>query len=101
MVKQFKKIVFTSPQWGKFGLLKKICKKRPDLRLIVSSATLDAGKFKRFFETNKTSNAAKDTARVVAVEGRCFPVEAMFTKDPVRNYLQAAVVSLRCFSYII
>ena len=32
-----------------FGLLKKAVKKRPDLKLIVTSATLDAVKFSQYF----------------------------------------------------
>lgn len=73
------------------GLLRKICKKRPDLRLIVSSATLDAGRFKKFFETNKSGDKKQDTAVILSVEGRCFPVDMMYAKQPVKNYLQACV----------
>eukprot|EP00470_Lotharella_oceanica_P008313 CAMPEP_0170199508 /NCGR_PEP_ID=MMETSP0040_2-20121228/69378_1 /TAXON_ID=641309 /ORGANISM="Lotharella oceanica, Strain CCMP622" /LENGTH=590 /DNA_ID=CAMNT_0010449637 /DNA_START=426 /DNA_END=2198 /DNA_ORIENTATION=- len=73
------------------GLLRKICIKRPDLRVIISSATLDAKKFKKFFETNKSGKEALDTARVLSVDGRCYPVEIMYAKEPVRNYLQASV----------
>jgi len=32
------------------GLLKKVQKRRPDLRIIISSATMDAQLFKNFFE---------------------------------------------------
>eukprot|EP00794_Sanderia_malayensis_P009822 gene9822-10830_t len=38
------------------GLLKKILKKRTDLKLIVSSATLDAEEFHRFFNLNQTDD---------------------------------------------
>ena len=38
------------------GLLKKISKKRKDLRIIVTSATLDAVPLKNFFETNDNPN---------------------------------------------
>lgn len=41
------------------GLLKKIQRSRPELRLIITSATLDAAALKAFFETD--SLAAKDS----------------------------------------
>ena len=56
------------------GLLKKIARKRPELRIIISSATMDAQKFKDFFETNTSSNEMQDTARIVSVQGRQYPV---------------------------
>jgi ATP-dependent RNA helicase DDX35 len=42
------------------GLLKKIQRSRPELRLIITSATLDADALKAFFETDTV--AAKDSA---------------------------------------
>ncbi|MBC8207452.1 MAG: ATP-dependent RNA helicase HrpA [Kiritimatiellales bacterium] len=50
------------------GYLKTILPRRPDLKIIISSATLDAGSFSRFF----------DDAPVIEVEGRAFPVEDVF-----------------------
>lgn len=50
------------------GLLYKIQKKRKDLRIIISSATLDAELFKDFFNTNETNNPAKDTAGILRIE---------------------------------
>ncbi len=79
------------------GLLKKIRRKRPDLRVIISSATLDAQAFKAFFEDNKSSDPALDTAAIVSVEGRQFPVEVMYTSEPVRDYIQG---SLDCVRHI-
>lgn len=38
------------------GLLKKIQKKRPDLRVVVASATLDAEKFREFFNQNESDD---------------------------------------------
>lgn len=68
-----------------------IQRKRKDLRVIISSATLDAHAFKRFFETNRTPDKAKDTAAIVSVEGRQHAVEVFYVKKPVRDYVQAAV----------
>jgi HrpA-like RNA helicase len=50
-----------------FGLLKDIARFRPDLKLLVSSATLDAAKFSEYF----------DDAPVFNIPGRRFPVDIM------------------------
>ena len=47
------------------GYLQRILKKRRDLKVVISSATLDAGSFSEFF----------GDAPVIEVEGRTFPVE--------------------------
>lgn len=47
------------------GYLKLLLKRRSDLKLVISSATLDAGGFSQFF----------DGAPVINVEGRTFPVD--------------------------
>ncbi|XP_013417202.1 probable ATP-dependent RNA helicase DHX35 [Lingula anatina] len=73
------------------GLLKKIQKKRKDLRLIVASATMDAEEFKDFFNTNETGDSRNDTAAVLSVEGRMFPVDVHYSLDPVPNYVKATV----------
>lgn len=75
------------------GLLKKVLRKRRELRVIVSSATLDARKFKRFFETNRQHKTCPglDTALVFPVEGRCFPVVTQYLKAACSNYLTACV----------
>lgn len=73
------------------GLLRKIQKKRGDLRLIVSSATLDAEKFRNFFNLNETKDPSKDTCGILTVEGRMFPVDIFYTLSPVPDYLKATV----------
>ena len=50
------------------GYLKTLLKKRPDLKLIVTSATIDTERFSRHF----------DNAPVVAIEGRSYPVEMRY-----------------------
>jgi ATP-dependent helicase HrpA len=50
------------------GYLKTILKRRPELKIIISSATLDAESFAAFF----------DDAPVIGVEGRTFPIEDQF-----------------------
>ncbi|KAF1335823.1 Pre-mrna-splicing factor atp-dependent RNA helicase prp43, partial [Globisporangium splendens] len=64
-----------------FGLLKEVMPKRPDLKVVVMSATLDAKKFQAYFEG----------APLIAIPGRTFPVEIFFTPQPERDYLEAAV----------
>lgn len=73
------------------GLLKKIKKKRKDLRIIVSSATLDAEMFRDFFNTNITKDRSKDTAAILSVKGRSYPTEIHYTLSPVPDYLKATV----------
>eukprot|EP01083_Nonionella_stella_P095422 267892_1 len=71
------------------GLLKKILKIRLDLRLIVSSATMDAMKFKTFFTINDEINA-----NILCVEGRTYPVEVFYLSSPCNNYVSCAVDSV-------
>ena len=52
-----------------FGLLKKAVQKRKDLKLIVTSATLDAVKFSTYFFE----------APIFTIPGRTFPVEILYT----------------------
>lgn len=67
-----------------FGLVKDIARFRPDLKLLISSATLDAEKFSEFF----------DDAPVFRIPGRRFPVDIYYTKAPEADYIDAAVVSV-------
>ncbi|MEB1291147.1 ATP-dependent RNA helicase HrpA [Xanthomonas campestris pv. campestris] len=50
------------------GYLKQLLRKRPDLKLIVTSATIDTERFSRHF----------DDAPVINVEGRTFPVDVRY-----------------------
>lgn len=69
------------------GLLKDIAKRRPDLKIIVMSATLDVAKFQRYFG----DGTEEGKAPVVKVSGRTFPVETYYTSAPEPNYLDAAI----------
>lgn len=73
------------------GLLKKIQKKRPELRIIVASATLDAERVFEFFNRNQTTDRSKDTVAALSVEGRTFPVEIFYALDPLPDYIKATV----------
>ena len=67
-----------------FGLVKDIARFRPDLKLLISSATLDAQKFSEFF----------DDAPVFRIPGRRFPVDIYYTKAPEADYIDACVVTI-------
>jgi len=64
-----------------FGLLKEVLKNRPDLKLVVMSATLEAEKFQAYF----------NGAPLMKVPGRLHPVEIFYTQEPERDYLEAAI----------
>ncbi|CAJ1328108.1 unnamed protein product, partial [Effrenium voratum] len=67
-----------------FGLLKKAVKKRGDLKLIVTSATLDAEKFSTYFFNS----------HIFTIPGRTFPVEILYSKDPEQDYVEAALMTV-------
>ena len=77
------------------GLLKKIMKKRTDLRLIVSSATLNAEEYQKFFNLKNTfdkqTKHKKDTSVILSVEGRMFPVDVFYLQNATASYIQSSV----------
>ncbi len=94
------------------GVLKKIRRKRPELRIIVSSATLQAEEFMRFFAGATPGDDARSGAapvpalapappsppetsvcRIVTVEGRMYPVDILYLEQPAADYVEAAVTT--------
>jgi len=109
------------------GVVKKIRRVRPDLRLVVCSATLDAKAFLDFFVGQKqkheeskqridkkrtgkrksrwgrvdenTDVTKKDTSSnsdlrngtIISVDGRRHPVDIMYIKESVSNYVKSSV----------
>ncbi|HRE31122.1 MAG TPA: helicase-related protein, partial [Candidatus Berkiella sp.] len=76
------------------GYLKNLLQKRKDLRVIVTSATIDVERFSTFF----------DKAPLINVEGRSYPVEVRYLKnvnelseqpDPVQAVLDAVDTTLQ------
>eukprot|EP00743_Colponemidia_sp_Colp-15_P006211 GILK01006680.1.p1 GENE.GILK01006680.1~~GILK01006680.1.p1 ORF type:complete len:1059 (+),score=238.82 GILK01006680.1:57-3179(+) len=65
------------------GLIKDVARFRSDLKLIISSATVNAERFSDYF----------DGAPIYKIPGRMFPVDCFYTKAPEADYLQAAVVT--------
>ncbi len=64
--------------------MKDITRFRPEIKLLISSATLDAGKFSDYF----------DGAPIFRIPGRRFPVDILYTKAPEADYLEAAMVTV-------
>ena len=58
------------------GLLKMIMRRRRDLKLVITSATIDTDKFSRAF----------DDAPVIEVSGRMFPVDVIYYADDPKWY---------------
>ncbi|KFY93347.1 hypothetical protein V500_03754 [Pseudogymnoascus sp. VKM F-4518 (FW-2643)] len=87
------------------GVLRKIHKRRPELRIIVSSATLQAEEFLTFFTADDTTTTttttntndangkegAKDVGAIVSLEGRMYPVDILYTESPAEDYLETAI----------
>jgi len=67
-----------------FGLLKDCVQKRPELKLIVTSATLDAEKFSSYFFN----------CPIFTIPGRSYPVEILYSKEPETDYLDAALITV-------
>ncbi|KAI9713589.1 MAG: DEAH-box ATP-dependent RNA helicase prp43 [Bogoriella megaspora] len=63
------------------GLLKEVSLRRPDLKIIIMSATLDAEKFQKYFHD----------APLLKVPGRTHPVQLFYTQEAERDYLEAAL----------
>ncbi|KIL71099.1 hypothetical protein M378DRAFT_6935 [Amanita muscaria Koide BX008] len=63
------------------GLLPKVLSRRRDLKLIVTSATMNAEKFSRFY----------GTAPTYTIPGRTFPVEIFHAKSPCEDYVDSTV----------
>jgi len=68
-----------------FGLLKHLqqSQRRPDLKIVVMSATLDAELFANYFGAN-----------VLYIQGRQYPIDIFYTLNPQPNYVDAAVITI-------
>ena len=85
------------------GLLRKVQRRRPDLRLVVSSASLDAPSFQSFFNTSVHPLDPLDTlaanvggtaplpCATLAIEGRQHPIEVFYLTSAAPNFLRATV----------
>ncbi|CCD27362.1 DEAH-box RNA-dependent ATPase PRP2 NDAI_0K01710 [Naumovozyma dairenensis CBS 421] len=66
------------------GLIKDILPKRKDLKLLISSATMNSKRFSEFF----------NDCPIFTVPGRRFPVDIHYTLQPEANYIQAAITTI-------
>lgn len=65
-------------------LLRDLCKARPDFKLLISSATIDAESFSKYF----------DNCPIFNIPGRRFPVSIFYAKEPEANYIDACFVTI-------
>ena len=79
------------------GVLKKIMKRRPELRIIVSSATIQAEDFLHFFSStekipSKEQNGIdEEVGKIISLEGRTYPVDILYLEQAAEDYLEATV----------
>lgn len=67
-----------------FGLLKEVLKRRKDLKLIATSATLDAEKFTSYFWN----------CPIFRIPGRTYPVEVLWAQQPESDYMDGALMTV-------
>ncbi|KAG6071933.1 hypothetical protein E4U16_005782 [Claviceps sp. LM84 group G4] len=66
------------------ALIKDLARDRKDLKLLISSATMNATKFAHYF----------DDAPIFNIPGRRYPVDIYYTPAPEANYLAAAITTV-------
>ena len=65
------------------ALVKDLARERRDLKLLISSATMNAARFSEYF----------DNAPIFNIPGRRYPVDIYYTPAPEANYLAAAITT--------
>lgn len=63
------------------ALLKRILERRNDLKLILSSATIDPTSLAKFFSTNA----------ILKVQGKSYPIQIYHMSQPVADYVKASI----------
>lgn len=71
-----------------FGVLKRALRCRTDLKVIVMSATLDVGLFKRYFTDQSI------TPLVIRIPGRQYPVDLFYSLKTLPDYQDAALITI-------
>jgi len=70
------------------GLLKKVLKRRRDLKLIISSATVDAEYIRDFFNRGQKKRKDLDAATILSIEGRNYSVDVHYLTSPCPDYVK-------------
>lgn len=70
------------------GVLRKIKKQRTELRIVVSSATLQAEELSAFFTSTADKN---DQCSILSIEGRTYPVDILYLEDSTDEYVLKAI----------
>jgi ATP-dependent RNA helicase DDX35 len=90
------------------GLLKKIRRKRKELRIIICSATIDAEAFLDYFvgkatttrkrkrrwdnpSGSKDADSLSDKGTIISVDGRQFTVDILYLTIPTNNYIRCTI----------
>ncbi|GLB43017.1 putative P-loop containing nucleoside triphosphate hydrolase protein [Lyophyllum shimeji] len=68
------------------GFVKSLTKRRRDLKIIVMSTTVDACKFRRYFEKTSCKKVP-----IFNIPGRAHPVEVFYTQEREPDYVEAAI----------
>lgn len=77
------------------GMLKKIRQKRQDLKIVISSATLQAESFLNFFiGANAQNGDSTATNSILSLPGRMYPVDIEYLQQPAEDYLERAVQTI-------
>ena len=74
-----------------FALLKELIKKRRDLKLVITSATLDVMKFSQYYSQHIFSASHVDNCPILSIKGRTFPVTTYYLSEPESNYVESSL----------
>jgi ATP-dependent RNA helicase DDX35 len=87
------------------GIVKKIRRKRRDLRVIICSATIDAQGFLDFLVPQHRAGKKRrrwdsqpddsDRGTIISVDGRQYPVDMLYTKAPISDYIRYTVETVQ------
>lgn len=81
-----KYVYFGCILYNNLSIPRRIRRKRPSLRIVVSSATLDATYFLDYF----TAGNPPGEATIISLEGRMYPVEVAYLQQPTADYVRKA-----------